>query len=91
MGTRLYRFDWDCGRQGRLEGVFVADEQVVADAIGKEAYFGEVLGKHSEIEGTIEEGDIVAIECTDDFVATFSELFPRGFGFNPLDAVNGDY
>ena len=44
MAKKLYKFHWDCGRQGDLEGMFIADEQAVADAIGKEAQFGEALG-----------------------------------------------
>lgn len=41
----LYKFHWDCGRNGDLQGLFVATEDEVKDAIGSEAYFGEVLGE----------------------------------------------
>ena len=39
----------DFGRMGELQGLFVAEELDVQDLIGKEVYFDEVLGKHSEI------------------------------------------
>jgi len=60
----LYKFYWDCGRMGDLEGVFLADPVDVAEAIGKTIYFGEVLGKHSDISGELEETDIELV--TDD-------------------------
>ena len=43
----LYEFYWECGRQGDLTGVFIADSESVAALLDKEIYFGEVLGKHS--------------------------------------------
>ena len=50
----IYQFHWDCGRMGDIAGLFVASKQDVQDAIGKEIYFGEVLGKHSEVYGTLD-------------------------------------
>ncbi|WP_394910517.1 DUF4406 domain-containing protein [uncultured Robinsoniella sp.] len=54
----LWKFYWDCGRQGSVEGIFKATKEEVDAAIGKEVYFGEILGKHSEIYGIIEDGEI---------------------------------
>jgi hypothetical protein len=31
-------------------------------AFGKEVYFGEILGKHSEVSGTLEEGEIKKLD-----------------------------
>jgi hypothetical protein len=47
----IYRMDIDCGRNGNLTGVFIADKDHVKILLEKkiEIYFGEVLGKHSEI------------------------------------------
>ncbi len=58
---KLYSFEWDCGRMGFVEGLFVATEEEIKDAIDKEVYFGEILGKHSEVYGTLEQGDLKAI------------------------------
>ena len=82
---KLYKFYWDCGRQGSLSGIFTATEEAVKGLIGKYVYFGEVLGKHSEVEGPIEDGEIV--EVTDDqaFIARAKEYDLIPTGFNPLD------
>lgn len=78
----LYKFFWDCGRAGSLEGAFIADSADIASILGKEVYFGEALGKHSEIYGIVEADDI---ELVSDDSAVVSAL--RGFsvGYNPLD------
>lgn len=58
---RLYKFYWDCGRQGDVEGLFFADEETVNKSIGSQVYFGEILGKHSEVYGTLEEDALDSI------------------------------
>ena len=80
----VYKFDWDCGRQGSIDGVFVATDEDVKDIIGKEVYFGEVLGKHSEIYGPIEDGEIKLIS-DDNVVVDLFEKHNIQCGFNPLD------
>jgi hypothetical protein len=85
----VYKFNVDCGRQGTLSSVFVADEKEVENIIGKTVYFGEVLGKHSEVIVDITEEDIVKI--TDD--ATIVEFVDKHFGsigHNPFDYINED-
>jgi hypothetical protein len=81
----LYKFYWDCGRSGELEGLFVATEEEVNAAIGSEAYFGEVLGKHSEVYGTIEEGEITKLDVSPEAVEEVSKYLGSTWsGFNPL-------
>lgn len=88
MTKKLYKFNFDCGRMGDLEGLFIADEEQAKQAIGQYAYFGEVLGKYSEIEGAIEEGDISIVDVSE---ATMIELFnimgENVSGYNPLDYI----
>lgn len=88
MEKYLWRFYWDCHRQGSVEGLFVATEKEVNDAIGKDVYFGEILGKHSDIYGTIEDGDITKIEVDSDVV---NKLIPHlgvtWSGYNPLSYI----
>lgn len=79
----IYSFHWDCGRMGGLDGLFVADSESVAKAIGKKVYFGEVLGKHSEIFGTLEEGDLKLKSNANDHVEMFLHL-DLATGHNPL-------
>ena len=85
---RLYRFYEDCGRIGDLRGLFVADdEKDVAPAIGKRAYFGEVLGKHSEVViERLEARHFDALTADQDFVAKFKE-YRCASGFNPLHNI----
>ena len=53
MGKVLVHFEWDCGRQGMVDGLFVTTQEKIDAAIGTEVYFGEILGKHSEIFGKL--------------------------------------
>ena len=80
----LYKFHWDCGRMGNLDGVFIATGGEVYMAYGKELYFGEVLGKHSDIQGTFSETDITKL-CVPDVVIEAFEEYNLCTGYNPLD------
>ena len=85
----LYKFHYDCGRQGSLTGIFVADEDKVKKLIdsGQEIYFGEVLGKHSEVCGPIEEGDLTFV-TNDEKVISIVEEFNLETGYNPFDYID---
>jgi len=83
----IYRFNWDCYRQGNVEGLFVADSKDVTDILGEDIYFGEILGKHSEVYGTIEEGEIELVTDRPDAVAMFQE-FNLASGYNPFDYLS---
>lgn len=85
----LYDFGWDCGRSGELEGLFIATEAEVNDAIGKQVYFGEVLGKHSEVYGNLEEGDMTKIEVSPETLAELEDKFGYTVsGYNPLSYLS---
>lgn len=83
----IYSFRWVCGSLGDLTGLFVADSEDVKNIVGKHVYFGEVLGEHSEIAGTIDAGDIVLETDDQEFIAKFESIFGESFvtGYNPLD------
>lgn len=84
---KLYRFWWDCGRQGHVEGVFAEDSETVENLIGREVYFGEILGKHSDINGPLESGDLTVL-CEDkDFIQKAIEYKLVPIGYNPLDYI----
>ena len=85
--NKLYRFSWDCGRGGDVEGVFAAEESAINDAMGKQVYFGEILGKHSEVYGTLEADDLTALTDDQDFIAKFQAIVGK-VGYNPLDYIN---
>lgn len=92
MSKAIYEFHWDCGRMGDLNGLFVAEKSAVEKLIGKEIYFGEVLGKHSEIYGELEEGDLSVMSEDQDFISKLEEVFGAGTisGYNPLDYYEED-
>lgn len=85
---KLYRFEADFGRMGDLQGTFVADDKKVARAIGRKIYFGEVLGKHSEIVlDKLTEQHVSALTDDAEFIAKF-EKFGCASGYNPLDYLD---
>ena len=97
--NKLYSFYWDCGRQGSVEGLFIAEEQEIKKAIGSHVYFGEILGKHSNVGGNLGEEHLTVVSddqekiewlrkvvgdiMEDSSVTTIS-------GFNPLHYVHED-
>ena len=87
----LYEFYWDCGRQGELEGKFYTTQEEVDAAIGKQLYFGEVLGKHSEIYGVLEQGEITLVTNNQEFLQMAKDLnIDLTYGFNPLSYIEID-
>ena len=84
---QLYKFFWDCGRQGSLKGVFTATHEEVAAAIGKHIYFGEVLGKHSDISGTLESKDIRFLTDDQEFIKQATEYGLIPTGFDPIQRL----
>ena len=76
----LWSFYWDCGRQGEVEGLFKATKEEIENAIGKEIYFGEILGKYSEVCGEFEESDVELVSDNPIEVMNATES-----GYNPLE------
>lgn len=83
----IYKMNIDCGRMGDLEGVFIADTDEIKALIGKSIYFGEVLGKHSDIVITLTTSDVTEKSRDQAFIAKVEDIFGDGTisGFNPLD------
>lgn len=90
----VYKMHVDCGRMGELEGVFVATKKQVEKLLssGVEVYFGEVLGKHSEIYGSIEKKEIKLISDEQNVVDVI-EKHELQSGYNPFEytSVNFDH
>lgn len=87
----LWKFKWDCGRQGYLKGLFIAPKSEVESIIGKEIYFGEVLGKHSEIFGELEDSDLEQVDASDALIEELEKLFGATVsGYNPLNYLPED-
>ena len=85
---RLYRFFWDCGRMGQIESLFFATEEQIIELLGKEVYLDDVLGKHSEIFGTVEREDLEEIVLSENTLQELSSVFENHIcGYNPLDYI----
>lgn len=76
----IWKFHWDCGRSGDVTGYFRATNQEVEDSLGMRVYFGEILGKHSEVDGVLEERDLTLVSNDPVVVNTYNTS-----GYNPLD------
>lgn len=89
---KLYKFYWDCGRQGDVRGMFIAEETEVKNAIGQEVSFGEILGKHSDIYGTLEDGEITEVKVSETTIKEMEEVLGSNIsGYNPLNYIKYTY
>ena len=86
----IYKFYWDYGRMGEIEGIFVETQANVHLIEGKDVNFGEVLGKHSEVYDKIDIGDITLVTDDQDAVAMF-ERYNMNTGYNPFHYWDEDY
>ena len=82
---KIFKYSLNYGRMGTLEGMFFSTEEEIGKILGKEIYFGDVLGKHSNINVEFERSDFEVVEVTDDFVKTIKELGLVPNGYNPLE------
>lgn len=86
MSEKVYKWRWDCG-YGVVEGVFVATPEQIDNAVGEHADFGEVLGHHSEVYGTLEAGEFTVLS-EDPTIIAFVKA--NTFGYNPLGHIRID-
>lgn len=95
--NNLYRFYVDYGRMGDLEGLFVTTPEKLEEAYGHDLYFGEVLGKHSDVSVAFGPEDIELVTDDQDFVTKLVEIVGVHIsGFNPISQYeqqkeDGDY
>jgi len=84
----LWKFYWDCGRRGEISGLFVDTEKKVHSCLGKDVYFGEILGKHSEVYGVIEPGEITKVDLDSETVEKVAKILGDTWsGYNPLQYI----
>jgi len=88
---KLYRFLADWGRNGILDSLFIAEEEHVKSVIGKRVYFGEVLGKHSEVQGILTDRDFSVVSEDQNLIVELLVIFqkPTLCGYNPLHYISG--
>lgn len=83
---KLYSFNWYFGRDGELSGVFIAKPEDVENLYGKYIDFGEALGKHSCVRGTIEKDEIKEIPVSEQTIIELKQVLGNTIsGYNPFD------
>lgn len=80
--NKLYKWSENF-RGGTLEGVFVADDSEMQKLYGKDIYFGEVMGKHSEVSLRFAESDFEVLTEDQDFIEHYEQVVGT-VGYNPL-------
>lgn len=88
----IVNFYVDFWRGGSLDGIFICEKADLEKLYGKTVYFGEVLGKHSEVEVEMSETLLTVKTDDQDFIAKFIEIMGDGTisGYNPFDYIDED-
>lgn len=82
----LYKFYWDAGRHGCVEGLFIEDSESMEQFYGRHVYFGEILGKHSEVEGTLDREHITVVSEDEEKIEWLESVLGRSVsGYNPVE------
>ena len=85
----LVRFRRDCGRMGEVEGLFVTTRKTLEAAYGIEVCFGEILGKHSDIYGTLAPSDFTLVCDDQPFIDQLVSYVGEDIsGHNPLKRLS---
>lgn len=90
---KLYRYSKYFGRMGDLGGMFAVDAAGDAClsalvASGREVYFGEVLGKHSDVVTVVEAKDLVEVVASEEEIETVLRVLGVARP-NPVSVVSG--
>ena len=87
----LVKFNKYCGRMGSLNGLFICTPAERESVIGVNTHFGEVLGKHSDIDEVLEEKDLKILSEDQEKISWLLELTGSTVsGINPLDYHEDD-
>ena len=96
----LYRFNFDCGVDGRFEGLFVVDEvgksrleEIISNQI--EVGLGDFLGEHNDAPQVVNREDFTLISTNQNDITAILRAFRVSnvneyvtlCGSNPLDYV----
>lgn len=86
MTKKLWKFYADFGRMGELEGLFIMEKEHIENIIGESVYFGEVLGKHSDIVLNMQEDHFTEIDLDEDAVNKLHDALGSNdiSGYNPF-------
>lgn len=82
---QLYKYSQDFGRQGYLSRTFIIDSEEIGKWKGSEVYFGEALGKYSEIFDKLDDSTLTLVTSDQEFIAKLEQFGLQSTGFNPLN------
>jgi len=83
----LYKLSMNFGKNGELNSLFIADSMDIDILLSKNIpiYFGEVLGKYSDIISSIQKDEIKCLTF-DSYIIEFFEKNNISIGTNPFYA-----
>ena len=86
MKLGIYKFDWDCN-YGSVYGIFIEECENVKllENSNISVNFGEILGKHSEVDINIKPGDFILVTDNKDEIDLIKNLKLLPMGYNPFD------
>jgi len=88
MAKKLFSFHVDAGRNGDITGLFISTEEEVTAIVGTDVYFGEILGKHSDVELTLQPDHFTVLEVEDSTVEDLQHTIGNTVsGYNPFDYI----
>lgn len=89
----VFKLNFDCGRMGSLEGVFIESKSKVDFLIksGIKVYFGEVLGKHSEVYGSVTESEIELVSSEPDAIKWCTPSGYDPFQYTTIETGRDDF
>lgn len=87
----LVEYSQDFGRMGSLDGLFICTKEDLENLDGKNIYFGEVLGKHSEIYTGEVYNNCKVVPTQHGDIKVLERLLGEETisGFNPFDYLEG--
>jgi len=88
MAEKIYTFEISA-RDGSIESVFPSTEEHIAWLIGKDIYFGEIWGKHSEVVLTMEP-DVFTVVTDDPAVVKMFKETIGVTGYCPFDYLDDE-
>lgn len=85
----LVRFHWHISQVGDVRATVITTPQELADSYGQRVRFGDILGKHSEVEGVLQPSDFTFITADGEFIKKYEEYFGASEGHDPLAKLRG--
>lgn len=85
---QLFRHKFYDGRSGTVEGLILTTQEQIDAHVGQEIYYGEILGKHSEVYGPFLAEDFSPVPVSQETVNDLYTVFGTTVsGYNPFHYI----